>query len=139
MLKKIRTFINCFAVKRMHNMLNKKAFEELLTKYWPDECDTIGHQYVNYIMEHTLKGEFDKNRLFESSRGVHAYGVMEAIDTIIAAAALILNSVQLVQSLRDKNRDELKNEITKGAAPLIEDKVARESLAKEIVEERMNQ
>jgi hypothetical protein len=120
-------------------MLNKKAFEELLTKYWPDECDTIGHQYVNYIMEHTLKGEFDKNRLFESSRGVNAYGSMEAIDTIIAAAALILNSVQLVQSLRDKNRDELKNEITKGAAPLIEDKVARESLAKEIVEERMNQ
>lgn len=79
--------------------MEKNELEHLLTIGWPNEANVVGKQYVKIIAKETLIGTEQIEGMFSKTEGEHAYGILEAINTLIAAGGLLVACLQLRQSI----------------------------------------
>jgi hypothetical protein len=81
--------------------MNTEEVTDLLASYWPAEANVAGTQYVGVIAAEVSKGSDGVDDMFVKTEGEHAYGILEAVNTLIASATLLVTCLQLRQSIKD--------------------------------------
>ncbi len=81
----------------------------LIKKYWPNEVNIIGDQYLGLLVSQAQRGNTDPDALMVRTNGDHAYGIAETIRDIIPIASLIVSCLQYREAL--KAGSNVKNEM----------------------------
>ena len=99
-------------------MISAGGLADVLADVWPDEADAVGSQYLVLIARAALDGDARPQTIFLKSEGSHAYGLVEALETIATAATLIVSCIQLRQTTRTEaeRRKALEDKISKELA-----------------------
>lgn len=110
--------------------ISAASVSDLLNDVWPDEAAAAGSQYVDLIARAAIDGKAN-NDLFVRSEGDHAYGIAEAIQTLTAAATLVVTCVQLRHAI--KSQSETRERIEAEVRRQVEDEHKARQLVDKLV------
>lgn len=113
--------------------MNEEKITDLLARYWAAEANVAGAQYVGVIATEVSKGGSGVVDMFAQTEGEHAYGILEAVNTLIAGATLLVTCLQLRQSIKDSRdaRAEIEKRLLEALPPERAKEAAKEIMSKD--------